>query len=207
MSAAIRLDAEKGGAVRVRRLWWSVTLGFTLALALGLAVVPGRASADEAPALASQPFGAGYEDWQWPLAEHDWTVAVIPGVGVINNSAGFTLQGAIARKLMHHGFAPDMNNQVFLEAQAGPMTTGNGSALLFSAHIRWDLTLNGDWTFYGLGGLGGNITSERLGDQFQLLPRFGVGAVLDIERQTRLPIGLRGELSRELIGIGVQFRI
>jgi opacity protein-like surface antigen len=156
---------------------------------------------------AGEPYGAGYEDWKWPLAEHEWTAAVLPGVGIINNSAGFTLQGAIAKKIMHQGFAPDMNNQVFVEVQAGPYTTGGGSALLFSTHLRWDFTLNGDWTFYALGGLGGNATSERLGNQFQLLPRFGVGGVLDIERQTHAPIGIRGELSRELIGIGVQFRI
>ncbi len=156
---------------------------------------------------AAEPYGAGYEDWKWPLAEHEWTAAVIPGVGIINNSAGFALQGAIAKKIMHQGFAPDINNQVFVEVQAGPYTTGGGSALLFSTHLRWDFTLNGDWAFYALGGLGGNVTSERLGDQFQLLPRFGVGGILDIERQTGVPIGIRGELSRELIGIGVQFRI
>jgi len=156
---------------------------------------------------ASAPYGAGYEDWKWPAAEHEWTAAVIPGVGMINNSGGFALQGAFAKKWVHQGFAPEINNQVFVEVQAGPYTTGGGSALMFSTHLRWDLTLNGDWTFYALGGLGGNVTSERLGDQFQVLPRFGVGGVLDIERQTGVPIGIRGELSRELIGIGVQFRI
>ncbi len=174
-----------------------------------VSAAPAAAQSPKSPATiaAGEPYGAGYEDWKWPLAEHEWTAAVIPGVGIINNSAGFALQGAIARKIMHQGFAPDMNNQVFVEVQAGPYTTGGGSALLFSTHLRWDLTLNGDWTFYALGGLGGNVTSERLGDQFQLLPRFGVGGVLDIERQTGVPIGIRGEFSRELIGIGVQFRI
>jgi hypothetical protein len=177
--------------------------------AVAAAETPAAPASPKSPGTiaAGEPYGAGYEDWKWPLAEHEWTAAVLPGVGIINNSAGFALQGAIAKKIMHQGFAPDINNQVFVEVQAGPYTTGGGSALLFSTHLRWDFALNGDWTFYALGGLGGNITGERLGDQFQLLPRFGVGGVLDIERQTHAPIGIRGELSRELIGIGVQFRI
>jgi len=157
-------------------------------------------------ALASvdAPYGAGHEDWKWPLSDHQWTAAIIPGLGVINQSAGFTFQGAIARKILHQGFAPDVNNQVFVEFQGGPFTHSQGSAFLFSTHLRWDFTLNGDWSFYALGGFGGNSTSEGLGKQFQLLPRFGVGAVLDIERQTHLPLGIRAEVSRELIGIGLQ---
>lgn len=184
-------------------LYFIATAGLSTA---AFAETPTARPVSAAPASAPK-YGAGYEDWKWPASEHDWTAAVIPGVGIINSSAGFTLQGALAKKIMHQGFAPDINNQVFVEVQAGPYTTGGGSALLFSTHLRWDFTLNQDWMFYALGGLGGNVTSERLGDQFQLLPRFGAGAVLDIERQTGVPIGLRGELSRELIGIGVQFRI
>lgn len=182
-----------------------MALGLTLVSSAALAESPAPAS--PATIAAAQPYGAGYEDWKWPLAENEWTVAMQPGVGVINSSAGFTLQGAIAKKIIQHGFAPDINNQVFVEAQGGPYTTGGASAFLFSTHLRWDFTLNADWTFYALGGLGGNATSQRLGDQFQLLPRFGVGAVLDVERQTGVPIGLRGELSRELISVGAQFRI
>ncbi|MEN9722999.1 MAG: hypothetical protein RJB38_985 [Pseudomonadota bacterium] len=158
-------------------------------------------------ARAAAPFGSAHEDWKWPLPENEWTVALLPGLGVINRASGFALQAAGAYKILQQGFSPEISNQVFVEVQAGPFTNGDGSALLFSTHLRWDFILNGDWTFYALGGLGGNSTSRGLGDQFQLLPRFGIGAVLDIERQTHAPLGLRGELSRELIAIGVQLRI
>jgi hypothetical protein len=109
--------------------------------------------------------------------------------------------------MIEKGFAPDISNQVFVELQAGPFTTSRGSAFLYSAHLRWDLMLNQDWIFYGLGGLGGNKQGADLGNQFQLLPRFGVGALLNLERQTHLPVDLRGELSRELIAVGVQVRL
>ncbi|MFN7685001.1 MAG: hypothetical protein ACK5QT_06275 [Oligoflexia bacterium] len=158
-----------------------------------------------APVPAAAPL-ALHEDWQWPSPTHDWTVAVLPGVATINSTTGFSLQIAGAYKLLDKGFAPEMNNQVFLEVQAGPFSVSNGSALLFSTHIRWDFVLNGDWTFYGLGGLGGNKTSSSLGGDFQLLPRFGVGAILNIERQTLVPVDLRAELSREFVALGAQMR-
>lgn len=146
-------------------------------------------------------------DWQWPGRTENWTLGVLPGVATINSSTGFALQFAGAYRIIEKGFAPDISNQVFVELQAGPFTTSRGSAFLYSAHLRWDFMLNGDWTFYGLGGLGGNKQGEELGSQFQLLPRFGVGALLNLERQTHLPLDLRGELSRELIAIGVQVRL
>jgi len=190
--------------------WGLIGLGLVLA-GSALAAPPTAPAATPAPsaavAAAQAPFGAGYEDWKWPASTHEWTAAIQPGVGFINASTGFTLQGALAKKILHQGFAPDINNQVFIELQMGPYTSGGASAILFSTHLRWDFMLNADWTFYALGGLGGNKASDGLGGKFQLLPRFGAGAVLDIERQTHAPIGLRGELSRELISVGVQFRI
>lgn len=145
-------------------------------------------------------------DWNWPLPTHEWTLGVVPGVATINSNTGFSLQFAAAKKMIHKGFAPDISNQVFAEIEAGPFTSSGGSALLYSAHLRWDLMLNSDWTFFALGGLGGSKTGTSLGNQFQLLPRFGIGALLDLQKQTHLPLALRGELSRELIGIGAQFR-
>jgi hypothetical protein len=153
----------------------------------------------------AEPYGAGAEDWKGPLSIKEWSIAALPGLGVINSTGGFTLQGVLAKRILEHGFAPDINNQVFIEVQAGPFFSGPGSAFLFSTHLRWDFTLNTDWSFYAIGGLGGNVASDSFGNQWQLLPRFGVGSVLNIERQTGLPLGIRAELSRELIGVGVQF--
>lgn len=158
------------------------------------------------PAAPAVPANVGYDDWNWPSPTHEWTLGALPGVATINATPGFTLQFAAAKKIVDKGFAPDISNQVFLEAQAGPYTASKGSAFLYSLHLRWDFILNSDWTFYGLGGLGGNKTGSGLGDQFQLLPRFGVGALLDLERQTHAPLSLRGELSRELVSIGAQLR-
>jgi len=155
----------------------------------------------------AEPYGAGPEDWKGLLSTHEWSFAAMPGLGVINSTGGFTLQGALAKRILEQGFAPEINNQVFIEVQAGPFFSSPGSAFLFSTHLRWDFTLNSDWSFYALGGLGGNVTSASFGNQWQLLPRFGTGSVLNLERQTRLPIGIRAELSREFIVVGVQFRI
>jgi hypothetical protein len=146
-------------------------------------------------------------DWQWPGRTEVWTLGVLPGLATINSNTGFALQFAGAYRMIEKGFAPDISNQVFVELQGGPFTTSRGSAFLYSAHLRWDFMLNQDWIFYGLGGLGGNKQGADLGNQFQLLPRFGVGALLNLERQTHLPLDLRGELSRELIAVGVQVRL
>jgi len=149
----------------------------------------------------------GTTDWNWPLPTHEWTLGILPGVATINSTTGFGLQVAAAKKIVHKGFAPDITNQVFAEIEGGPFSASSGSAFMYSAHLRWDFVLNSDWTFYALGGLAGSRTSDRaIGNGFQMLPRFGVGALLDLERQTHLPMALRGELSRELIALGAQFR-
>lgn len=178
----------------------------TLALLVPCAAMAGPAVSAPAPSAQPAPVQVGYDDWNWPSPTHEWTLAVMPGVATINSTTGFSLQFSAAKKVVDKGFAPDISNQVFLEAQAGPFTASKGSAFMYSLLIRWDFILNGDWTFYGIGGLGGNKTSVGLGDQFQLLPRFGVGALLDLERQTHAPISLRGEFSRELVSIGAQLR-
>jgi hypothetical protein len=172
-------------------------------LAAGI-LVASHAQAQLTPVAPALPL---HDNWQWPAQAHAWTLGVLPGVATINDSTGFSLQFAAAYKMLDKGFAPDISNQVFLEVQGGPFTTSRGSAFLYSAHLRWDFRLDGDWTFYGLGGLGGNKTSAALGGDFQLLPRFGAGAILSLDRQTQLPLDLRGEISRELVAFGLQFRL
>ena len=181
------------------KIRWMVVAGmFAAHLAAPLANAQGVPTAPTLPL---------HDDWQWPAHTHAWTLGVLPGVATINDDTGFSLQFAAAYKMIDKGFAPDISNQVFFELQGGPFTTSRGSAFLYSAHLRWDFRLNGDWTFYALGGLGGNKTSAALGGDFQLLPRFGAGAMLSLDRQTHLPLDFRAELSRELVAFGVQFRL
>ncbi len=164
-----------------------------LAMILGLTFFDSRAFADV----------SGYEPWKSPLSEKQIQLGVMTGLGVVNNTGGFTILGTVAKKLLNQGFAPEINNQVYMEAHGGALTVSRGSAFMFSLHLRWNFTLDDQWIFYGLGGVGGNVTSKGFGEQFQVLPRFAAGALLNLEHSMQLPLWLRGEVSHELIAAGI----
>ncbi len=142
---------------------------------------------------------------------YQFNLGGLAGLGVVDSRPGFSLMGTAAVKIMNHGFAEDINNQVFLEAAFGPLFVSGGTAFQYSFHLRWDFVKDEDWTFYGLGGLGGVITGSSyspipLGPtkaSSMFYPRFGIGAMwglFDIA-------SLRVELSHELIALGIVFML
>jgi hypothetical protein len=151
----------------------------------------------------SAPSLARAEDWKGQPTPFNWNAGLMAGLGVINSNAGFTVLFTGARKILNVGFAPDINNQVFGEIQMGPFIGSAGHATMFNLHARWDFVRNLEWTYYGFGGVGGNVADSGLGSSFQLLPRFGVGAIWSLEEQTKYPLFVRGEISREFIGAGL----
>ena len=78
------------------------------------------------------------------------------GLGVAGNSLGFGLNFAAAFKILHQGFIDDVNDQVFIELIGGPLFVSGTVAGFYGAHLRWEFHKNDMWTFYALGGLGGN---------------------------------------------------
>lgn len=143
------------------------------------------------------------EDWKGQPADHDYQLGALTGLGVIDSSGGAAVLGTVARRIAPHGFIPDINNVAWIEAEVGPLFTSGTSAFFYSAHLRLDFTKDDTWTFYAIGGLGGNIQSSKLGGHFELYPRFGIGAFWDVGA----PFKIRGEVSHELIGVGVTFSL
>jgi hypothetical protein len=158
------------------------------------------------PVLQSAPAdGAGVissaEDWKGKPESAEWTVSALTGLGIVNATPGFAIMGAAAKKIVDHGFVPDINNSVWIETELGPVIAKGSAAFQFSGHLRWDFVQNQDWTFYALGGLGGSSTGEKLGDKFEFYPRFGAGALWKIFAD----FDIRGEVSHELVVVGAQF--
>ena len=89
-------------------------------------------------------------------------------MGILDNHAGFALFPTVSKKIVHHGFIPDITNYVSIEIQGGPLFVSGGTAFIYSAHLRWDFDQDSQWALYGLGGLGGDITGAALGDDFEL---------------------------------------
>ncbi|MBN21207.1 MAG: hypothetical protein CL678_07955 [Bdellovibrionaceae bacterium] len=141
------------------------------------------------------------EKWKGAPQKKQFTSGGLFGLGVFNGSAAFSGEANFGFKLMNRGFAPDLNNQVFLEVLMGPNFLKGSTAWRYGAQLRWDFTYDLDWTFYAIGGLGGFFASDDLGGQFQFFPRFGVGAFLFF---TDL-FALRGEISHEATTIGFSF--
>lgn len=141
------------------------------------------------------------EDWKGKPEAANWNLTVLTGLALIDATPGFGLMGAAARKIIDRGFVPDINNSVWIEVEMGPVFAKGSTSFMFSGHLRWDFVKDDSWTFYALGGLGGLNASQALGDNFELYPRFGIGALWNIFAD----FTLRAEISHELMAVGAQF--
>lgn len=147
------------------------------------------------------------ESWKGVPAETEISLGALAGVGVVDGYAGVGLMGNFAKKIVHQGFIPELNNQVFVEAEFGPIFLKPKDSMQtswgYSLHLRWDFQKDLNWTLYAIGGLGGVFTSEDLGKRAELYPRFGVGAFLYLRDE----FSLRGEISHEFTAIGASFHL
>ena len=141
------------------------------------------------------------DDWKGQPDPSQFGLGALTGMGVIDNHVGFALLGAASKKILDTGFVSDVNNSVWIEAELGPVFISGSTAFAYSAHLRWDFIKDPTWTLYALGGLAGNITGTALGDHFELYPRFGVGAMMNLVEN----MSLRAEISHEFIVVGVNF--
>jgi len=146
--------------------------------------------------------GDSTEDWKGRPSDDLYTVGAQFGVGEFNGSIGFMPLATGAVKIVHQGFAPDINNQVFVELALGPFFVEGEVAFSYGAHLRWDFVKDLRWTFYGIGGLGGLIAGDALGNAWRLYPRFGVGAFFALFNE----VWLRAEISHEFTGVGAVYR-
>lgn len=145
----------------------------------------------------------GAENWKGPAEQNQFDVGILSGLGILDSTAGFALLLDAASKVQQEGFIPDINDSASIELQLGPVIRSSGSSFFYSTHLRWDFHKDQAWSFYGLGGVGGHITDSSLGSNFEIFPRFGAGALWHVHEF----FSLRGELSHELIGVGLFFRL
>lgn len=66
------------------------------------------------------PSFAKDKDWKGAPYPNQFTGGAMMGLGIRDSSAGFSMLGTIAAKIVPQGFIPDINNDVFLEAAGGP---------------------------------------------------------------------------------------
>jgi hypothetical protein len=144
-----------------------------------------------------------HEDWKGAPDPSGASFGGLAGLGVVDSSGGFAVLGTASTKIAKDGWLADVNESVSAEGAAGAVFFSGSSVFAYSLHLRWDFKKDETWTFYALGGVGGNIQGSDLGSHFELFPRFGVGTFYD----AGLPFLIRGELSHELIAVGVNFPI
>jgi hypothetical protein len=181
---------------------------FTTILALPLLLAPFSAF-KAAQAAGTQPtpppsaVSQSSDAWKGAASAETVYVGVLSGVGLHDGNAGFALQGTFAGRIVENGFVPDINNEVFLEGQIGPLFIMSNTALMFGAHLRWDFEMNKMWRLYGLGGVGSLLTPASMGSSWQVYPRFGTGVLWSLASN----IKLRAELSHEVMGLGLMVGI
>ena len=143
------------------------------------------------------------EPWKGHTQVSPVELGLLTGFSLYGTDTNWSVLATGAYLLNEKGFAEDLDNRIWLELEMGPafFSTGQSSqtGLQYSAHLRWDFTLNEYWTFYGLGGLGGYVLPSFLKNTFLIHPRFGAGA----EYQTKTALLFRGELSQDFMGLGI----
>jgi hypothetical protein len=137
---------------------------------------------------------ASMEDWKGDTESSQLGIGALMGLGIVDSQTGVAMMGTISKKVLSHGFVPDIANSVSMETQLGPVLRAGEAIFTYSAHLRWDFQKNETWTFYARGGIGGNIETGRT----PVYPRTGVGAFWNPGGN----FNLRAEISHELIGIG-----
>lgn len=135
-----------------------------------------------------------------PTIEVDF--GLLGGLGWYGGAAGFALLGTVSKKLINRGFVPDLNDQVYLEAEVGPLFMSGATPIFYSAHLRWDFIRNDIWTPYALGGLSGTV-GGGLGADWFIKPRLGVGTFWNVSPA----LTLRAEVSGEALALGVSFAL
>jgi hypothetical protein len=143
------------------------------------------------------------EFWKGKAPDRTATLGAMLGLGIYDGSAGFQISPNAAFKVAHEGWLEDINDQLLLELQMGPLFVKSSSVFTYSIHLRWDFERDVNWTFYPIGGLGGSISSKTLGSQWRLAPRFGLGAFWRFHPKFHA----RFEVTHDFIGTGVSVEL
>lgn len=154
------------------------------------------------PGEVPQASPVSTEDWKGKSPTNELEVGGLTGLGIFGNQAGYSVLGTIAKPITRRGFVSDVNDSVSIEGAAGAIFVAGTGAFMYGAHLRWDFQKDSTWTFYALGGVGGFIAPSSISTtQFLLFPRFGAGVLAHVWDN----FAIRGEISHELIGVGVVF--
>ncbi len=140
------------------------------------------------------------EDWKGSPDQSQLDFGGLAGLGIVTGVAGFVLAGTVSKKIMDHGFIPDINNSVSVELQAGPIFVTGNTPIFYSGLMRWDFKKNADLGFYAIGGVGGFTSGVGFASAATIFPRFGAGMIWDVFKG---PVLVRFEISHEMTALGV----
>jgi hypothetical protein len=143
------------------------------------------------------------EDWIGDPAMYEWSGGLLSGLGEHDGAIGWSSRASLGWLIKYDGLIPEINDQLVGEIGLGPLVFEDGVGLSYTLHVRWDFHKDANWTFYSLGGLGGRITPEALGNAWRLYPRLGVGAFFKLTSDW----WIRAELSHDFLAVGATFQL
>jgi hypothetical protein len=152
------------------------------------------------PLLLVTTFAFAAEDWKGTVDQSQLDFGGMVGLGNMGGATGFGVVGTVSKKIINQGFVPDMNNSASVEIQIGPVFLPTHTPFFYSGLLRWDFKKDENIGFYAIGGIGGFTAGSAFGTSATIFPRFGVGVMWDVFKG---PILVRGELSHELIAVGI----
>lgn len=169
----------------------------------GIDVIQIRTSQAKAARKPPRRIPASQEEWKGPRRDPLVGFGVQWGMGIFDDSVGFIVLPHFSRMIFPKGFIEDISNEVFAELQAGPLFVKSETVFAYSLHMRWDFNRNNIWTYYALGGLGGMIVPDELGDSWRHYVRLGVGALW----RPVHAFDVRFEASHEWITVGMNWEL
>lgn len=146
------------------------------------------------------------DDWQGTPKETNFNLGVLGGVASFDKT-GAPVRLFLAVKLLNQGFVPEINDQVFLEFQGGPVFGLNSGdqAIISGVGLRWMFYKTTRLAFYALGGLRAqylnaqlNSTSGTWGATMTINPSFGAGVSWELASA----LSLRAEYGLEMLSAG-----
>lgn len=106
----------------------SVLFAFTTVWTNGATAWAEPLAAKKIPEFNPTVKGEIHDNWKGPLSEKRVQFSALMGLGDVNGLASFSVLGGAAMKVLHQGFAPDINNQVYAEVYLGPSFLRSESA-------------------------------------------------------------------------------
>ncbi|HTL13297.1 MAG TPA: hypothetical protein VL588_12465 [Bdellovibrionota bacterium] len=143
---------------------------------------------------------ASEELWKGPIPDQEIQLSALVGASISGTHGDLAMAFDVAKRVVEHGFIPDISDDVFLELGLGPdLLASPGTGILYSVHARWNFHMNEIWSLYAIAGVGGSVITTNGSNTASMHPRLSAGAFYHVAPA----LALRMEIGADFLGGGI----